>query len=507
MMQTSVRRAVALAGATVMAGATLTALGAGVATAAPVTATGTYSGAFASSFRIDRTVSNSSPTYGDTITVTTRVTRTSALDLLYGVRDHTPTCLERVSGTASGQASGGEVIREGHSQFSFSGTQFNWDGPGVGPWFTMETQYRVMCDAGSLATGGAQFASVVGQYRGSATLGPTIEVQRQATSVFLNAIASPQTGQTVTLSATTDNVPDGGTVNFLVDGTSVGSAVVTNGRAQTQWTPTTTGNKVVQARVVQSATHAASTSTSRTVTVSQANVDSTTTLAQPTNPQVGMGTNLTATVSPAAAGGTVTFREQGAVIGTAPVGADGTATINWIPSTAGERSIDADYSGITGVNPSTTGIPVTVAAAPVGQNPTTTTLETIPMVPVGQQVPLRASVSTGTAGGTFTFYVDNVQVATIPVGADGTAQTAWVPATEGEHVVRVVFSGSDTNLSSEATQEVLVTPAVVPPGNGGGDNGGGDNGGGTGGGSLDLGSLIGGAGGGGSLGSLTGSSS
>ena len=118
-----IRRSLAAASATVMAGAALVVGGAGVASAAPATVTHNISGNLVtSSFRVERTLSETTPTYGDVVEVRTQVQRTSLLHLLYRVRDFTPDCMEYVPGTARWQASGGGVASEATAPGEFSRT-------------------------------------------------------------------------------------------------------------------------------------------------------------------------------------------------------------------------------------------------------------------------------------------------------------------------------------------------------------------------------------------------
>ncbi|MBB1023804.1 MULTISPECIES: Ig-like domain-containing protein [unclassified Dietzia] len=408
-------------------------------------------------------MSESSPTYGDQVTVRTNVQRTSLADLLYGVRSDVPSCFERVAGTTRGQASGGALITESNSQFSFSGNRANWSGPGVGPGFWMETDYRVLCGAGSVPTGGAEFASVAGQYRGSMSLGPTITVRRMGTSVFLAQPTNPEVGQQVTLRVTTSGVPDGGQVVFTVDGQNVGSATVSANQATLPWVPSGAGAKQIRASVAQTGTHGGSVSQVRDVIVSPSNVASTVTVVAVGSPKVGLSTRLTATVSPAGAGGEVVFLDEGSQIGAAPVGADGTASIDWVPSAGGERTIDATFSGRSGVAPSNGAIPVTVAAADPSNVATTTTLDPITTTQVGRQIMLRAAVDAGMAGGIVSFYDGNELIGTAPVQPDGTASLPWNPTTDGERTIRALFSGHGVYLSSQDTRQAIITPKTVNP--------------------------------------------
>ncbi|WP_433560296.1 Ig-like domain-containing protein [Nocardia sp. CA-151230] len=100
-----------------------------------------------------------------------------------------------------------------------------------------------------------------------------------------------------------------------------------------------------------------------TITVSSDAV-STTTLAAVSGAQVNKAVTLQATVSPAAAGGTIQFKAGDQVLGDIPVAANGTASIVWTPGAAGTYNIGATFSGRTGVAGSTTTQAVTVADVP-----------------------------------------------------------------------------------------------------------------------------------------------
>ncbi|MFE3754526.1 Ig-like domain-containing protein [Nocardia tengchongensis] len=99
------------------------------------------------------------------------------------------------------------------------------------------------------------------------------------------------------------------------------------------------------------------------ITVTKAVATSTTTLAPVTGAVAGKAVTLTATISPAQAGGSVTFKDGGTVIGTAQVGSTGTATVPWTPATAGQHTITAEYSGANGTSGSQANANVTVASS------------------------------------------------------------------------------------------------------------------------------------------------
>lgn len=466
------RRSLAAASAAAMAGAALVA-GGGLASAAPISATAQVAGnLFESGFTITRTVSESAPTYGDVVTVTTNITRDNGGYLLYEVRDFTPACMEYQNGTAQANKGGDIEANTERVRWSYGiGRQAN-------P-FTMTAQYKITCNAGPVATGGTWMKRALAgnSELGNRNMGPTINVQRKGTSVFLHGIANPQVGQTVTLSADTTNIPDGSQVDFLVDGVSVGSGTVSGGTATHPWTPTTAGTKTVRAVFAQTATHGGSQSGERIVTVSPTNVNSNVTVDVAGTPKVGQSSQVTATVTPEGAGGTVFFKENGTVIGESTVDASGNASIGWIPTVAGQRTIDAEFSGRPGVNPSSNGVPVTVAEADPNQVATTTVLDPIATSPAGEEITLTARVSTDAPGGTVTFYDGSTIIGTAPVGAGGVATFEWTPTTDGVRTVRAEFSGEGVNLASAGTAQAIITPAVedpedpTDPGTPGGDSG------------------------------------
>ncbi|MFF0637665.1 Ig-like domain-containing protein [Nocardia sp. NPDC004151] len=90
---------------------------------------------------------------------------------------------------------------------------------------------------------------------------------------------------------------------------------------------------------------------------------STTTLAPVTGAVAGKAVTLTATVAPAQAGGSITFKDGGTVIGTGQVGSTGKATVQWTPATAGQHTVTAEYSGSNGTSGSQATASVTVASS------------------------------------------------------------------------------------------------------------------------------------------------
>ncbi|MGW2659489.1 Ig-like domain-containing protein [Nocardia tengchongensis] len=100
-----------------------------------------------------------------------------------------------------------------------------------------------------------------------------------------------------------------------------------------------------------------------TVSKKPTTTSSTTTLAPVTGAVAGKPVTLTATIAPANAGGSVTFKDGGTVIGTAQVGSTGKATVQWTPATAGQHTITAEYSGSSSASASQANASVTVASS------------------------------------------------------------------------------------------------------------------------------------------------
>ncbi|AQA23354.1 hypothetical protein BTZ20_3593 [Rhodococcus sp. MTM3W5.2] len=273
-------RAVAAGAAAALTMGALAIFGAGVAGAAP----GSISWDDGSS-HFTRTISNTTPAVGDTITVTTKFERTSWTDeYIYNVKDRHHSCLTYVPGSA-------KMI--GQSEYPVDNPEVNaneayvraaW---GVTDWVVQ---------------------SRPGFYRA-----PTFSVAYKV-------------GQ---------NCPRGTALTTGMDyGGSLGS-----------------GNYGDKGPSITIGTNPDTTT------------DSTTTLSPVSGATVGKATTLTAKVSPANAGGTITFKDGGTLIGAVQVGSDGTASTAWTPATAGERTVTAYYSGKGTVDASSDQKTVTVAPA------------------------------------------------------------------------------------------------------------------------------------------------
>lgn len=223
-----------------------------------------------------------------------------------------------------------------------------------------------------------------------------------ATKVTLTTnVTSVNVGANVVVTATLTPSAATGTVTFKDGATNIGTATLASGKASLTTTFGTVGAHNLTAVYGGSSTYAGSTSASVSVT---AKAIPTTVVASATSTTLskGQAATLTATVSPAAATGSITFKDGTATLGTGSITA-GKATLSLASgfSTTGTHSITAAYSGAATYGVSTSAaLKITVNAL----TGTTTTL-TVPSTTlgIGQAVSLSAKVAPIAATGTVTF--------------------------------------------------------------------------------------------------------
>jgi hypothetical protein len=177
----------------------------------------------------------------------------------------------------------------------------------------------------------------------SVLLGTWVPPQ-SATSTTLVATPNPSTfGQPVTLTATVSPSAATGQVTFYDGATVMGVATLTGGTATFATSMLPSGSRSLQASYGGSAAYLSSRSASITQTVSVPNT--TTTLVTAPNPSTfGQPVTLTATVSPSAAQGQVTFYDGNTVLNVVTL-TSGTATFATSSLPAGNRSLRAYYMG------------------------------------------------------------------------------------------------------------------------------------------------------------------
>ena len=278
----------------------------------------------------------------------------------------------------------------------------------------------------------------------SSTLVQTVSQANSTTTLAANP-STATAGQTVTLTATVAPATATGTVQFL-DGTTVlGTAPIAGGSASLATSTLSPGSHSISAVYSGDVNYTGSTSAGTSVTVSK--VTTTTGLTASPNPAtIGQAVTLSASVTPAAATGTVQFLDGGTVLGTVAV-SGGTAALAVSTLTAGSHSVTATYGGDS-LNAASTSAAVaiminkvvssvTLASAP---NPST----------VGMTVTLTAAVSPTSASGTVQF-LNGATVVGSAALVNGSAQIAVTNLPAGSNSLTAVYSGDANDAGSTST--------------------------------------------------------
>jgi len=291
----------------------------------------------------------------------------------------------------------------------------------------------------------------------SGLLTPGQAVGQGATTTSLASSANPSVlGASVTFTATVAPSDATGTIQFYVDGATLGGPVnLSSGEATASTASLAVGTHEITATYSGDTNYTVS--NGRLVpdqVVSK--IATTTSLASSANPSVfGASVTFTATVAPSEAIGTVQFYADGATLG-GPVNlSSGKATASTAALLAGTHSITATYSGDASYAESSG------ALAPdqvVNLAPTTTSLVSSANPSVfGASVTFTATVAPASATGTVQFYADGAHFAgpATLTGGKATASTGSLPV--GTHVITATYSG-DVNYAGSSGQ---LTPNQV----------------------------------------------
>ncbi len=165
--------------------------------------------------------------------------------------------------------------------------------------------------------------------------------------------------------------------------------------------------------------------------------------SSPASPDCDTAITLTATLTPAAAAGTVTFYDGGTPLGSAPV-TSGLATLTGVELAAGTHSITAEFGGDCG-DLGATSPPVTLT---VTQTATALALAVTPEPSVcGAGVTLTATATPSGATGSITFLNGATPIGTAPL-VSGVANLAVTSLTVGSHSLSATYDGSACFLAA-----------------------------------------------------------
>ena len=272
---------------------------------------------------------------------------------------------------------------------------------------------------------------------------------KTATSTALTAsTTTPKIGASVTLTATVSPTAATGTITFYSGTTSLGTGTLRSGVATLTTSFATAGTDSLTAVYGGSTTYATSTSSAVSVTVSTTATTTALTVST-TTPKVGASVTLTATVSPSAATGTVTFYSGTTSLGNGTL-SSGVATLTTSFATAGTDSLTAVYAGSATYATSTSSA-VSITVSGTSLTPTTTALTASTTTPaVGASVTLTATVSPTAATGTVTFYSGTTSLGTGTLSS-GVATLATSFTMAGTDSLTAVYGGSTTYATSTSS--------------------------------------------------------
>ena len=347
-------------------------------------------------------------------------------------------------------------------------------------------------DVSSLMAG---FHSITATYNGDATFGsstssaPVIVKVAETQTIVRVASSADSTiaGQPVVFTVTISSWAAGetGTVQFVDNGSLIGSGTVSGGQASFETGSLTQGTHPItavyegddnfvgssSANTVMQTVNAAPTSTDVASThdpglVGQVPTQTTIASSSPTS-TYGQNVTLTATVTPTATAsapvtpsGTVTFYDyQTNPIATVPVSTvSGTsaAVLNTSGLMGGLHSITATYSGDETFNSSSSDASVNLSVA---EAPTIVTVaSSADSAVLGQAVVFSVSISSSASGETGTVqFVDNgIMIGSSGVsGGQATFQTGSLNV--GPHPITAVYEGDDDFVGSSSTNTVTLT--------------------------------------------------
>ena len=317
--------------------------------------------------------------------------------------------------------------------------------------------------------------SITAVYSGTAGFGGStaqaqiIEISSSAlsTTTTLQVPATAVTGTAVDLTATVAPNNAVGSVQFKSNGTAIGSPVtVSAGVATLSHAFDTAGAQSVTADFTAGAGFVSSSASAQTVTVSDpapVDVETTTSLSVPATAVTGAAVDLTATVAPNNAVGTVQFKSNGTAIGSPVTVSGGTATLSHSFDTAGAQSVTADFTAGAGFVSSSAPAQTVTVSDPAPVDVVTTTSLSVPATAItGAAVDLTATVAPNSAVGTVQFKSNGTAIGTPVAVTSGVATLSHSFDTAGAQSVTADFTAGAGFVSSSASAHTVTVSDPAP---------------------------------------------
>ena len=287
------------------------------------------------------------------------------------------------------------------------------------------------------------------------------------TTTSLSVPATAITGTAVDLTATVAPNNAVGTVQFKSNGTAIGTPVtVTGGVATLSHAFDAAGAQSVTADFTAGAGFVSSSASAQTVTVSDpapVDVETTTSLSVPATAVTGTAVDLTATVAPNNAVGSVQFKSNGTAIGTPVTVTGGVATLSHAFDAAGAQSVTADFTAGAGFVSSSAPAQTVTVSDPAPVDVQTTTSLSVPATAVtGTAVDLTATVAPNTAVGTVQFKSNGTAIGTPVTVSGGVATLSHAFDVAGAQSVTADFTAGAGFVSSSASAQTVTVSDPAP---------------------------------------------
>ena len=283
-----------------------------------------------------------------------------------------------------------------------------------------------------------------------------------ATTTTLTSSPNPSTyGVPVTFTATVLPSAATGVVTFYDGTTSIGSASLSSGTVTLTSSNLTTNSHSIAASYGGDSNYSGSTASAITQIVNKGNV--TIALASSaTTPSYGTPVAFTATLTPSAATGTVTFSSGSTTLGTSTI-SSGAATLTTSSLPAGTNSITASYSGDVNFNP------VVSAALPQPVSPpnaSVTISASASTAVYGTAILFTAKVTPAPVSGTVLFGDGDLSQGgtplgdEVPIGSNGTAELTTASLSAGAHSISAWY-GYKKSTNSAAVTVTKADPTIA----------------------------------------------
>jgi hypothetical protein len=286
-----------------------------------------------------------------------------------------------------------------------------------------------------------------------------VTVNKAANTLAASSSANPAaSGQSVVFTASVTPATATGTVQFLDGATAIGTATLSGGTASFSIGSLAPGTHSITAIYAGDSNDSGATSGVLSQTVSKLPT-STALSASSGSITSGQSVQLTATVAPASATGTVQFLDGATVLATVTL-TGGSASVTATNLTAGTHSITALYSGDTN-NAGSSSAATTVSVAKAASSAVIAT-SLNPSV-AGQSVTFTATIAPASATGSVQF-LDGATVIGTATLSGGLAALSTAALAAGSHSITAVYSGDGKYAgatSGAISQTVKATTTTV----------------------------------------------